>query len=68
MARYLFVFAAIIGCALADDHGHHDHAHHDHDSAAPATSYGAQAPSYGALAPSYGAHHHPMKHHPMKEC
>jgi len=48
MAKFLFVFAAIIGLAITD---HPEHGHHDHDSAAPTSAYGAPA----APASSYGA-------------
>jgi len=47
MARYLIAFAAIVGCALADDSAY----------AAPSVSYNqaASGPAYAAPAPEYGA-------------
>lgn len=44
MARYLIAFAAIVGCAIADDSAY----------AAPAVSY-ASEPAYAAPAAEYGA-------------
>ena len=44
MARYLIAFAAIVGCAIADDSAY----------AAPAVSY-ASEPAYAAPASEYGA-------------
>lgn len=54
MASYLIAFAAIAGCAMADDSAHAAYAAPS-VSYAPASDYGAPAAEYGAPADAYGA-------------